>query len=203
MSKDEQGSNLFPAHTTLLSFDEERNYQKVEINTVIDEANLLDDEEYGKKVYRWSGDDIITFNINVATSDEYELALDYKSLQNDVQDITVNVRVDGVNNDDYANACLPTYWTDSSREEVYDIYQNEVNQMQVRYDVWSKYFLYDQRYYNDTPMSIYLTSGAHTIEIEKATGDLLLGDIYIFEKSSYSNYEKPNNVASSDKMIVL
>ena len=203
VSKDEQGSNLFPAHTTLLSFDEERNYQKVEINTVIDEANLVDDEEYGKKVYRWSGDDIITFNINVATSDEYELALDYKSLQNDVQDITVNVRVDGVNNDDYANACLPTYWTDSSREEVYDIYQNEVNQMQVRYDVWSKYFLYDQRYYSDTPMSIYLTSGAHTIEIEKATGDLLLGDIYIFEKSSYSNYEKPNNVASSDKMIVL
>ena len=203
VSNDSVGENLFPSSISMLNFDDSRNYQKITIDSIIDDANLEDDADYGSKVYRWEGDDIITFNVNIPSSGKYELALDYKSLQNDVQDISVSVRVDDIDNDDYNNSLLPTYWTDSSKEEVYDIYQNEVNQMQVRYNVWTKYFLYDQRYYNDHPLVFNLSSGNHKIEIEKSIGALLLGDIYLFESSDYDNYEKPQNVNSGNKMIVL
>ena len=206
VNKDAQGENLFPESINLTSeeyYDANRLAQKIQISDVYSDANLEDNEEYGKKVYRWTGDDVVTLNVNVEESGSYELALDYKSLQNDVQDIAVSVMVDDEANDDYSNAKLPTYWTDSSREEVYDIYQNEVNQMQVRYNIWTKYYLYDQRYYSDEPIQFNLASGNHTIKLEKTEGSLLVGDIYLFKPSSYRNYEAPNDANGGDKMIVL
>ena len=202
LDKEIESNNLFPESISLLNYDNNRKFTKVNIDSIIDDSKLEDNDEYGKKVYRWDNDDELTFNVNLSSSKTYEIALDYFSLQENVQDITVNVIVDGVSNSEYDNITIPTYWTDAVRTEVYDIYQNEVTQMQKRYDVWNKYFLYDQRFYENTPLSFALSSGNHEIKIKKNQGSLLLGDLYFFEKEEFNSYSKPTG-SSNNEMIVL
>ena len=201
LDKESIEDNIFPTSLNMLNFDDSRSYQKIQIEDILTADKLEDNSEYGKKVYRWLGkeeDKSLSFNLNVGESGSYEIALDYLSLQTDVQDINVSVKIDGEELDNAKNLILPTYWTDSSRDEVYDIYQNEVNSMQVRINVWSKYFLYDQRYYDTKPLAFSLTSGDHVITIEKTNGNILLGDIYLFKASDFDSYESINGEANSN-----
>ena len=202
LDKEQTGDNKFPSSLSLLNFDDSRNYQKVNIEDNVNDDKLIDNDTYGKKVYNWIGDEDLIINVNIDKTANYEIALDYKSLQTDVQDITISVEVDDTSDDKYNNIVLPTYWTDANKDEVYDIYQNEVNAMQVTYDLWNKYSLYDQRYYDATPLRFNLSSGNHSIRIIKSVGSLLLGDIYFFEEREYSNYEN-QEVEKNSEMIVL
>ncbi|MBO4667043.1 MAG: extracellular solute-binding protein [Bacilli bacterium] len=201
LDKESIEDNIYPEKLSMLNYDDSRNYQKVNIETILSVDLLTDNTEYGKKVYHWLNNEEskdLSFNVDVASSGMYEIALDYMSLQNDVQDITLSIKVDGEEIEEARNIILPTYWTDVSREEVYDIYQNEVNSMQERINVWNKYFLYDQRYYETLPLSFDLSSGNHEITIEKTNGEILLGDVYLFSKSEFDNYEKGNEVKNNN-----
>lgn len=198
--------NIFPPSLSLLDFDTTRNYQKIRIASLLEESELEDNSEYKEKVYRWENEKEINFNIEINENKEYEIAIDYTSLQDNVQEITLDVVIDGKIISDYQNVILPTYWTDSTSTKVYDIYQNEVTQMQINNKVWVKYFLYDQRYYGQTPLSFTLSEGNHEITLKKTNGSLLLGNIYVFEKANYQTYNSELNTKesnSSDELIVL
>ena len=202
LDKEATGSNEFPEKTSLLDTYSDRTIKKVAIEDVAPGDNLTLDSTYGKMVYNWLDDSDLVINTIVDKTGDYELALDYKSLQTDVQAITISVLVDGKENDEYNNITLPTYWTDSNKDEVFDIYQNEVNAMQVVYDIWSKYHLYDQRFYEEKPLKFSLTEGEHTITIKKSIGQLLLGDIYFEEASDYGKYIKESH-PSNNNIITL
>ena len=201
LDKESVEENLYPEKVSLLNYDDSLNYQKIQIDDILPAGSLEENSDYGKKVYHWLNNEEnknLSFNVNIDSDGIYEIALDYMSLQNDVQDITISVKVDGEVVEDANNLILPTYWTNSNRDEVYDIYQNEVNSMQVRLDVWKNYFLYDQRFYDNKPISFFLTSGEHQITFEKSNGELYLGDIYIFNEYDYGEYVKADNAKNSN-----
>lgn len=184
----------------LLNFDDSQNYQKVEISSL--GLSLEDNSEYQKKVYRFNNGSI-EFNVDINKASKYYLALDYYSLQTDVQDILINVSIDDINEEINNNVILPTYWQEQSVDEIYDIYQNEVVNSQVVAKVWSNYYLYDQRYYGKTPLVFDLTKGAHKIVITNNQGSFLLGDIYLVEASNFDNYDNQQNITKNDNVVVL
>lgn len=191
---------LSPSNDFMLNFDNNRKYQKIEIEDIIEENKLENNEEYQSKVYRWE-DGKISFEIDKLLGD-YEIALDYYSLQKDVQTISLNIEVDGKTSDDFTNVILPTYWTDSTKEEVYDIYQNEVVPVQEVYRVWVKYFLYDQRFYQKDPLYLSLDNKKHTISLSLNQGSLLLGDIYLFEKEEYKSFDNYEYNQNSNCIVI-
>ncbi len=201
LDKEALSTSEAPTDVSMLNFDENRKYVKIEIEDIFNPVVLDNDSDYESLVYKWESGEDITFEVDNLNG-EYEIALDYMSLQEDVQNISINILVDGEGSDLLTNVILPTYWTDSTKEKIYDIYQNEVVPVQQVYKEWTKYFLYDQRYYGKDPLSINLSSGKHTITLHKNHGSLLLGDIYLFEKEKYSNY-KEQNVSSNSNAIII
>lgn len=201
LDKEALSTSEAPTDVSMLNFDENRKYVKIEIEEIFNPVVLDNDSDYESLVYKWESGEDITFEVDNLNG-EYEIAIDYMSLQEDVQNISINILVDGESSDLLTNVILPTYWTDSTKEKIYDIYQNEVVPVQQVYKEWTKYFLYDQRYYGKDPLSINLSSGKHTITLHKNHGSLLLGDIYLFEKEKYSNY-KEQNVSSNSNAIII
>ena len=201
-----EANNLFPENFNLLNFDESRNFTKYEIEDIYNNLSLndelIDSSEYDSKAYQWLTDEEISFDINIGKSGRYQIALDYASLQKDVQDITIDVVIGDVANN---NIVLPTYWTSltSMDEHIYDIYQNEVNPTQVSVSVWRNYFLYDQRFYEELPIEYSLTEGVHHVTIKRSNGQFLLGNIYVVESEDLSNYESHQEMSSNSEMIVL
>ena len=190
---------ISPSNVSMLNFDSSRTYQKIEIEDIV--TNLENNSDYGSQVYRWDSDGEVSFTIS-GLSGEYEIALDYSSLQEDVQNITLDVLVDGASSDLLRNIILPTYWSDSTKEKVYDIYQNEVVPVQTVYREWTKYFLYDQRYYQKDPITIKLDGSSHIITLKKSHGSLLLGDIYLFKKNNFDKYEYTQKEANDNCVVI-
>ena len=201
-----EADNLFPENYTLLEQEKNGNYQQYTISDIYDGLTLTDelvqDETYQKKALKWLVDDEISFKINIAKSGHYQIAFDYASLQKDVQDISISLYIDGEASE---NIVLPTYWTSMNKpeEHIYDIYQNEVNPTQVALSIWRHYYLYDQRFYQATPISYELTEGEHQVIVHRNDGQFLLGDIYVVEEEQLSSYTNPSNAQANDEMIVL
>lgn len=206
VSKEEiKADNLFNEDFNMLNFDESRNYQKYTIEDIIDPSlidKLIDNEGYSHKVFNFIEDEEIKFNIDIATKGQYEIAFDYTSLQKDVQNISINIDIDGESKN---NIVLPTYWISTSKmgEHIYDIYQNEVNPTQTPKSIWRNYFLYDQRYYDEYPIYFDLEIGSHELTIKRNNGQFLLGDIYLVEKKDFNHYEIVDNDEKNEEMIML
>ena len=201
-----EANNLFPEDFKMLEFDESRNYQKYSITDIYNNSTLtdelIDNDSYGNKAFKWLVDDEISFDIDIPKTSSYEIAVDYASLQKDVQEISIDVFIDDLVE---SNIILPTYWTSTSKmgEHLYDIYQNEVNPTQIALSIWRNYYLYDQRFYHEKPISFKLNEGTHHVTIKRNNGQLMLGDIYVVESIVLDNYESPQNVNKNDKMIIL
>lgn len=201
-----QADNLFLDDFNLLNLDESRNYQKYPLETYKDTLNVSDrfisDDDYDGEVLEWLTDNEISFDIEVIHDGIFEVAFDYASLQKDVQDIQINIAID---DEEESNIVLPSSWSSLTdlNDHVYDIYQNEVNPTQTPLKIWRHYFLYDQRFYNSTPISFNLTKGMHKITIKRNVGAFLLGSVYLANKKVLDNYEVLKSHETHDQMIVL
>jgi ABC-type glycerol-3-phosphate transport system substrate-binding protein len=199
----------------LLSFDEANNeLDYVEIKAEDYEASAApynpEDGEpksaYNKKAYKWEEDgQSISFEVTVETAGEYQIAVDYLSLQTTVTDISLNVKVNGKGSDKLSNMELTSAWTDSSKEPVYDIYRNQVSAVQETRNLWRTAYLYDQRYYGATPVEFHLENGTSTITIEKNAGSLYIGSIYIVEKRELESYKavSGDTSATANELITI
>lgn len=201
--------NIFPSSNELsnLNFDSSRSYQKINLSEALNSDNELLQLEYNSdykdNCYRFDQEEKITMFVSIDSSDNYEIALDYQSLQKNIEKISINVKIDNLNNDKYNNIVLPTYWQDDKNEHIYDIYQNEVSPLQSVYRIWNKYFLYDQRYYDLSPLSFTLNEGIHSITIEKNSGEFLLGNIYLYKKEDLKRFESFENYQKNDNCYML
>lgn len=171
--------------------------------------------DYDKLAYKWEEDaDSIKFIVPALESGDYQIAIDYLSLQTTVTDININVivnndSVDGLSSKDSElnNIELQSAWTDSTTEAVYDIYKNQVSAVQKTCNIWRTAFLYDQRYYNSNPITIELEAGINTIEIVKTSGQLFIGSIYLVKEQELGNYSSLastySNVTNTDNLITI
>ena len=159
---------------------------------------------YDVKVYNWEEDaDSISFTLNDVEKGEYQIAIDYLSLQTTVTEISLNVLVNGVKEDRLNNIELQSAWTDSTNVPVYDIYNNQVSAVQETCNIWRTSYLYDQRYYDSEPVVVKLNDGENTIEIEKNSGALYVGIIYVVEKQEYTNYVNPLDATAHKNLITI
>ena len=159
---------------------------------------------YDEKAYEWLEDArSIKLTIEEAVAGEYQIAIDYLSLQTTVTDISLNVIVNKNKEDRLNNIELQSAWTDSTTEPVYDLYNNQVSAVQETCNIWRTAYLYDQRYYNSEAVVIELNEGRNTIEIEKNAGSLYIGRIYIVEKQEYSSYVNPVNATPNSNLIKI
>lgn len=214
----------YPKTLSLLEYDESRKPEIYHIEEIA--SDLVENvSEYGK-AYKWeeyNGIDTISFTLGSDfESAVYELAVDYYSLQTNVTSISITVLVNNVpvvdsknNNLDSENMVLPTYWTDESYWATedgaefeyiknFDIYNNQVTSTQVPYRVWNKAFLYDQRYYGETPLRFDLKAG-DVITIKRNQGNFYLGDIYLFKAEKTKSYDEVSSTGSlsGDKIITI
>lgn len=196
------GENIFPSSLSLLSFDETKYHQRIEIEEVA--SNLESNEDYGS-VYHFNQGNQLTFKVNVLESKDYVIAIDYYSLQTTVQNISIDVIIDEEIKEERQNIQIQTAWQDESREQVFDIYQNQVISTQVAYHLWNKAYLYDQRFYQSTPLVFQLTKGQHEITIKNKRGEFLLGDIFLIENTPQKDYASisQNGQDTSGQKIVL
>ena len=196
-----KGDNLFPSDYSLLNFDKSRIYKPIDMDEY-DSTRTEFDNEYKGHVIKWTDEKDIILELEDVKAGTYEIALDYKSLQTTITNISINITVN--ERDVYENLELQSCWADSSDERVYDIYRNEVNSKQETCNIWRNVYLYDQMYYGSTPMKFELSNGDNTIKISKNSGDVIIGDIYICYPSTFDNYEKPKeNTAAAKEMITL
>ena len=155
---------------------------------------------YNKKAYKWKEDAAsISFDVNILKAADYVIAVDYLSLQTTVTDIALNIKVNGKGSDKLSNIELTSAWTDSSKEPVYDIYRNQVSAVQETRNLWRTAYLYDQRYYDSTPVTINLANNVNQITLEKTAGQLYIGSIYIIEKTALASYQASDVDTSSTK----
>ena len=205
-SEEVNASNLFPSDLNLLTFDETLEHKKIEIVDLDLSTNndtLIFDEEYEKEVFNWLTDEEINFSVELDKG-TYQIAIDYKSLQKDVQNASISVFIDGVATKDLENIILPTSWTTTlpMNEHIYDIYQNEVNPTADTIGIWRNYYLYSQLFYDSLPIEIEVEQGIHTFTFKRVLGQFLLGDIYIVKKVDYEQYQS-KDVPSNSDMIIL
>lgn len=214
----------YPETLSLLGYDESREPEIYQIEEIA--SDLVEDvAEYGK-AYKWeeyNGVDAISFTLGSDfESDNYEIAVDYYSLQTNVTSISISILVNGNPVIDSKNAqldsenmVLPTYWTDETywmQEDGkefeyiknYDIYNNQVTSTQIPYRVWNKTFLYDQRYYGETPLRFAFKAG-DVITIKRNQGNFYLGDIYLFKAEEAKSYDEVSSTGSlsGDKIITI
>lgn len=193
-------SNEISSSLSLLSIDDSHNYQKIDINSL--GLTLEENSDYSSNVYRFV-EGSIDVSVDVIKSANYNIVIDYYSLQTDVQDILIDVLINDSALQDYENIILPTYWQDLNNEEIYDIYQNEVTQSQTVASVWQAYYLYDQRFYKENPLEFNLNSGINKITFKLKQGSFLLGSIYLVEVQDFDNYESNQNIIDNNECIVI
>ena len=204
---DPASDNVFPSDLSLLNFDDSRNYQRVKMSEV-GTKNLEDNAEYEKKydgeqVFDWEEDaEDITFKVNIAKAGDYQIAVDYLSCQTTVNTISLNVTA---NKTTHNNIELQSAWIDSTNEEIFDIYGNEVSPVQKPVEnLWRNVFLYDQRYYQQDPVVFALKAGENEVVMHKNEGHLKVGAIYFVEVKEFDNYKSPQkNDAAKDELITL
>ena len=187
------------AEEKLLSKDESRDYQTFKIENVASDVVIPTDEAayVGGEAYHFIGmaSQTISFEVEVAEKNTFEIAVDYYSLQTNVNDITIDVLIDGKEDTDYQNINLLTAWQEAAADlenPACDIYNNEVAGEQIRYNSWMHSFLFDSRFYNDGALPFELEPGTHTITIKGKQGEFYLGDIYLYKARTLKSYKDSN-----------
>lgn len=198
--------------SSLLELDKSRDYQPISVSEA-KVSTLENVSGYGSRglVHKWEKypeQETLVFEINVPEGDPegeyYELALDYKSLQKSVTNISLNIQWNDDENLKEENVVLATAWTDATDEATYDLYNNQVTGTQEALEVWKHVFLYDQLYYGLTPLRFKLKSGLNTLKITKNQGELYLGNIYLVKAGSAPLYQSVTSTAGAkDKCITL
>ena len=195
-----ESDNIFPSDFSLLNFDDSRNYQTVEMNTI--DTGAVFDSKYDGYVIDWEENDSdIKFNISMSKAGKYQIAVDYLSCQTTVTNISINVLVNGYGHN---NIELQSAWGDSEDEEIFDIYGNQVSPVQSARNLWRNVYLYDQRYYSQSPVEFVFDAGDNEVVLSKNKGHVKIGKIYIVESKDFGNYESPQkNDAAKNEMITL
>lgn len=204
------GNYFGDAEKSLLSKDSSRDYQTFKIeNIVSDVVTPTSEAKYeGGEAYHFSGmsSQTISFEVEVEATGSYELAVDYYSLQTNVNDITIDVLIDGKEDTNYQNINLLTAWQEEITDlenPTCDIYNNEVAGVQVRYNSWMHSFLYDSRFYQDGALKFQLEAGKHTITIKRNQGEFYLGDIYLYAARTLKQYKDSNLLQSGSNSNVI
>ena len=190
------GNYFGDAEKSLLSKDNSRDYQSFKIENIANDVvtpTEVAKYEGGEAYHFYDGSSqTLSFEFEVAEKTTYEIAVDYYSLQTNVNDITIDILIDGKEDTNYQNINLATAWQEESTDlenPTCDIYNNEVAGVQVRYNTWIHSFLYDTRYYRDGALKFELEAGTHTITIKRNQGEFYLGDIYLYTASELKNYD--------------
>ena len=193
---------------SLLSKDSSRDYQPYSIESIA--TNVVRPTGAAKydgvEAYHFNdgSSQTISFDLEIEQTGDYEIAVDYYSLQTNVNDITIDVLIDGKEDTDYQNINLATAWQEELTDPenpTCDIYNNEVAGVQLPYRVWIHTFLQDTRYYQDGALKFHLDEGKHNITIKRNQGEFYLGDIYLYsvsETKSYSKIEKTQSGTNSN-----
>lgn len=215
LTKASAQGNHMGSGISLLSFDNTRDYTPYKVTDNVSGLTCDDVDGYGKAyLFKDGSADSITFKVNVEETGTYEIALDYYSLQETVANITINVLIDGkyimttdsdgkeVEDPDYQNINLKTAWQEEVGEPTYDIYNNEINAVQLPYRVWRKVFLQDQRYYHDNALKFELAQGEHQITIKRNQGEFYLGDMYLFKSAPIKTYNELGLGSSTGNNII-
>ena len=189
----------FSSDFSLLNFDGTRKHQVIKMDEV-DGAKKI--TTYNDYVIEWKEDgEDIEFEVSVEKTGKYQIAIDYLSLQTTVTNISINVTAGKTS---YKNIELQSAWGDSSGEEIYDIYGNEVSPVQEARNLWRNVFLYDQQFYLSTPLEFEMESGVNKISLSKNKGSLYVGKIYLCEVEEYANYSAPSaNDGAKGELITL
>ena len=201
LTKEANGANILNLNKELLKRDENREVIKVGIE-YIKYHNKKYDDTYGKDVILWEDDKDITFTVSSKVLEEYELAIDYKSNQENITVPTIDV----ICNDKLIEEGLqvPSNWKNGTTDVDYDIYRNEIVPVQKNSGLWRHVFLYDQMFYKNTPTYVTLNKGENTITFKKSEGNIELGDIYFYKKLKLKDYTKPaSNDNANGELITL
>ena len=187
----EQGISLLSQSS--LDYTKYKIEEVKELSSGVVEPTSENELEYqGGEAYRFSDTSLQDFKILVSVEEtgNYNFAVDYYSLQTNVNDITIDILVNGQENEDYKNIVLETAWQEAAGDPTYDIYNNEVSSAQLPYRTWIHKFLFDTRYYNeDNALKFYFEAGVdYEITFKRNQGEFYLGDIYLYPYHEVSNY---------------
>ena len=210
LTKTSATGNYFGEAKSLLSKDNSRVYKTFAIENVADEVVIpTETAKYeGGEAYHFNdgSSQTLSFTFELDKAGTYELAVDYYSLQQNVNDITIDILIDGKEDTDYQNINLATAWQEAASDlsnPTCDIYNNEVAGVQIRYNSWMHSFLFDTRYYQDGALKFELEAGVHTITINRKQGEFYLGDIYLCTSSELKEYKDLSKTQySSNKNVI-
>lgn len=199
LTKESKIDNVYDVTKELLNYDKTRKVEIVDIEN-INYVEKTYDNNYGKKVIDWQNNDSITFTVNVETKGEYELAIDYISKQENIIVPSIDLFVN--DKEVEKNIAISSNWTDETKDVIYDIYRNEIVPVQTNLNIWRHSFLYDQMFYNSSPISFKLNQGINKITLNKTEGHIVLGNVYLFKKEALKDYKAPSNNNTAEKEII-
>lgn len=155
--------------------------------------------------------DTATYNVHVAKSGVYYLAVDYLSAGNSYLDYTVSMTVNGEPQyQEQKTLELPLYWQDSAEGYLYDRYGDEIAPTQDRINTWYRTYLYNNTYSSAHPLYVTLEAGDNTISLTNVSNDgLALGTLYaeapVDDCPGYEAYleQHGGETAAKENMLVI
>lgn len=207
----EMRGNSYPSFTCINTTKHPNIYKTISLDEVLDNSLLTSSEDscgYNKAVYEWTNekDDELEFMIDVESSGDYYIGIDYLSLNDTVIDNKISLYInDELQNSDAENMPLFSTWANESNEKVFDSNNIQVLNRQKLVKKWDYIVLREKLMLDKNPVSFSLLKGSNKIKIKKEEGEFILGDIYLVkdnELSTYNNYRKNNDYPITKNQLI-
>ncbi|MDF2699483.1 MAG: hypothetical protein K0Q49_1039 [Haloplasmataceae bacterium] len=195
-NKEMRGSDLTPSFTCINTTKHNHVVKEIKITDVIESSqlkNVNDSCGYNQDVYAWTKEKAneITFNVIVEESNDYNIGIDYLSLNETIIDNAISIYInDELETKSAENMRLMTSFTNESNTKSFDTYHNQILNRQKLLKRWDYTVLREHLLLNNEAVNFSFLKGDNKITIVKEEGEFLLGNIYLVNKSEIKSYDE-------------
>ncbi|HIU79895.1 MAG TPA: extracellular solute-binding protein [Candidatus Coproplasma excrementipullorum] len=149
-----------------------------------------DDHGYDGQAVMLTGEDYITYSVELEEADRLAISVDYYILHNGLSDSELSISVNGTTVSE--RSPLKALWRNETDDFSTDSYGNEIVPSQQKIEEWESEYLYEFDYATVLPPVYDFNAGVNTITFSVNAGaEVLIGDVYLRSiqlPESYSDY---------------
>ena len=149
----------------------------------------------------------LEFSVNIPREGLYPVGFCYYNTDRSDNDYSVSLMIDGaVPYQEAKNLVLPRAWTDDANGKFEkDEDGNDIRPTQFNKQTWVESYVYDKRGLYESPYSVYLKEGVHTVTVTAEREEIVLGKVLFGDKTprlTYSDYAADAKTNHSDSITL-